>query len=235
MRTSSLRAIMMAAAFIAAMDTGARPANGVERSNALGAAELTLRLWLIKAERGDPTAQYLVGFKYVRGDGVQQNWTEAARWLRASSDQGYPDAQWSLGTLYELGFGVSQNYAEAFRLYHLAASQGVVEAKTNLGLYYLEGLGTEQNSNEAYRWLRAASRQGVGEAETGLGRIHEEGLGRPIDLVRAYMWYSLAADTGARNSPAYRDALAKKLTPSELNDANLMALGCTRSDFEDCD
>jgi len=235
MHTTTLRAIMMAAVFVAAMNNDACRANAAESPNTADAASLTLKLWLMKAERGDPAAQYLIGFKYVRGDGVQQNWTEAAKWLRASSDQGHPDAQWSLATLYELGFGVSQNYEEAFRLYRLAAAQGVVEAETNLGLYYLEGLGTKQDSTEAYRWLRAASHEGIGEAEIGLGRIYENGLGKPIDLLRAYMWYSLAVDTGVRNSLAQRDALARKLTSNERNAVDAMALRCSRSDFADCD
>ena len=57
------------------------------------------------------------------GDGVQQDFAEAAKWYRKAADQGDIDAQNELGSLYGNGQGVPQDYVEAYRWFDLAASR----------------------------------------------------------------------------------------------------------------
>jgi TPR repeat protein len=65
---------------------------------------------------------------YAEGQGVKQDFAEAANWYRKAADQEYAGAQNELGSLYENGQGVPQDYTEAANWYRKAAGHGVVGA-----------------------------------------------------------------------------------------------------------
>lgn len=67
-----------------------------------------------KAKRGDAKAQETLGEAYASGytKGIKQDYKEAAKWFRKSSEQGHHP--WQLAKLYLAGKGVKQNYAEAY-------------------------------------------------------------------------------------------------------------------------
>ena len=76
----------------------------------------------VAAEGGDAVAQVNLGFLYASGEGVPQNFAEAARWYRKAADQGHADAQYKLGFLYTQGQGVPKNFAEAYFWLNLASA-----------------------------------------------------------------------------------------------------------------
>jgi uncharacterized protein len=55
--------------------------------------ENALRLYRPLAEQGLAVAQFNVGLMYDIGQGVLQNFSEAAKWYRLAADQGRPTAQ----------------------------------------------------------------------------------------------------------------------------------------------
>jgi uncharacterized protein len=65
---------------------------------------------------------------YAKGDGVRQDYVEAAGWFRKAAVRGDPDAQFYLGALYERGDGVPQDYVQAWAWLKAAAAQGNVRA-----------------------------------------------------------------------------------------------------------
>ena len=67
------------------------------------------------AEQGDANAQYNLGNRYRKGEGVPQDDKEAVKWFRKSAEQGDASAQCNLGVMYYLGEGVPQDYKEAVR------------------------------------------------------------------------------------------------------------------------
>ena len=73
------------------------------------------------AEDGNVTAQGLLGRMYLRGEGVTQDYQEAAKWHRLAAEQGDAYSQYNLASSYYYGMGVSQNYQEAAKWYRLAA------------------------------------------------------------------------------------------------------------------
>jgi hypothetical protein len=75
------------------------------------------------AEQGYADAQDRLGYAYYCGQGVLQDYIEAARWWREAADQGAANAQFNLGLLYYGGRGVPQDYAEAHLWIDLAASR----------------------------------------------------------------------------------------------------------------
>lgn len=77
---------------------------------------------LAKAKAGDDVAQYKVGYDYYLGQGVAQDYAQAAIWWRKAADQGYARAQNNLGVLYTTGQGVPQSFGEAYFWQNLAAA-----------------------------------------------------------------------------------------------------------------
>jgi TPR repeat protein len=66
---------------------------------------------------------------YQRGEGVEQDYSEAVRWFRLAAEQGDPDAQYNLATMYDQGRGVPQDPAAAMKWWRLAAEQGHLAAR----------------------------------------------------------------------------------------------------------
>ena len=62
----------------------------------------------------------------------RQDYKEAVRLYRLSSEQGNTKAQTNLGFMYSEGRGVPQDYKEAVGWYRLAAEQGDARAQYNL-------------------------------------------------------------------------------------------------------
>ena len=80
-----------------------------------------------RAERGDAGAQFNLGVRYDKGQGVPQDSKEAVKWYRLSAEQGNADAQSNLGDIYFYGRGGLQDYKEAFKWYRLSAEQGLAQ------------------------------------------------------------------------------------------------------------
>jgi uncharacterized protein len=105
------------------------------------------------AERGNPSAQFYLGFMYANARGVPKNYAEALKWYRLAADQGLASAQHNLGFMYANGWGVEQDHVEAVKWYRLASNQGYAGAQNELGYDYLQGRGVPRNYGEALKWF----------------------------------------------------------------------------------
>lgn len=85
------------------------------------------------AGKGDPAAQYSLGMRYHLGDGVKQDYTEAARWFTHAADQGHVRAQAALGDYYSYGRGVPVDVAKSYFWSYLAFAGGDEVSKLRLG------------------------------------------------------------------------------------------------------
>lgn len=105
-------------------------------------------------ESGD---NYLDLFR--KGEGVPQNYKEAAKWYRLAAEQGDAKAQYDLGFMYHKGQGVPQNYKEAAKWFRLAAEQGDAQAQYGLGFMYGLGQGVPEDYLLAYALSNLAASQ----------------------------------------------------------------------------
>ena len=80
------------------------------------------------AEQSHAEAQYLVGYMYYKGQGINKNGAEAVKWLRKAAEQENVKAQLRLGMMFRLGLGVSKNYAEAEKWLRKAAERGIFKS-----------------------------------------------------------------------------------------------------------
>jgi len=152
------------------------------------------------AEQGDMKDQAALGEMYYTGEGLPQNYIEAARWYRRAAEQGYGRAQLRLGVMYSQGQGVPQDYTEALKWFRQAAEQGIAIAQFTLGVMYGNGWGVPQDYTEALKWYRQAAEQGDANAQFYLGTMYTLGQGVPQDYVEAAKWYHRVAEQGHANA-----------------------------------
>jgi hypothetical protein len=77
-------------------------------------------------------AQYELGVKYEKGDGVPQDDSKAAFWYHEAAERGEREGQFGLGAMYESGRGVPRDLHQAALWYQKAALQGDDDAKQRL-------------------------------------------------------------------------------------------------------
>ncbi|WP_308603966.1 tetratricopeptide repeat protein [uncultured Fibrobacter sp.] len=116
-----------------------------------------------------------LGTMYLDGDGVQQDYDEALRYLTRAASAGDALAQNSLGYMYGMGKGVERDYYKAVKWYKEAAMQGNATAQYNMGFMYEFGQGVEQDYNKAIEWYKKAAAQGYQDAQKNLNRLYENG------------------------------------------------------------
>src|SRR5690606_14787385 len=107
--------------------------------------------WFLKADSyGNPSDKigFYTGLMYEKGWGVEQNYTEAAKWYTKSAEQGNVNAQALLGYFFNVGQGVEKDYKKAIEWYTKAAEKGNADAQYNLGVCYLEN-----NPKQAIYWF----------------------------------------------------------------------------------
>jgi hypothetical protein len=178
-----------------------------------------------------PEAQFNLGLMYDKGQGVPQDYAEAAKWYRKAAEQGNAEAQYNLGMMYYAGQGVPQDHAVAAKWYRKAAEQGNASAQFNLGLMYDKRQGVPQNFPEAVKWYRKAAEQGNAEAQYNLGMMYFAGLGVPKDYALAHMWFHLSTSrypasekTKRERAELSREIAASKMTPAQIAEAQRFAL-----------
>src|SRR5439155_12456866 len=99
------------------------------------AASLTKRILFV--DPNDREAQSELGWLYVNGQGVPQDYGEALKWYRKAAEQNDPRAQNSLGLMYENARGVTQDYGEALKWYRKATAENRRTGKNNRGRMYV--------------------------------------------------------------------------------------------------
>ncbi|MEM7226078.1 MAG: tetratricopeptide repeat protein [Pseudomonadota bacterium] len=115
------RVILIALLFWAmAQPAGAGFREGLEAYSQLD-FDKALAEWLPLAEEGDVPSQYQIAVLYLRGEGVPQDFAEAAKWFRKAADRGDGDAQFNLGHMYAQGSGVKKDFIEAYKWFYVAA------------------------------------------------------------------------------------------------------------------
>jgi TPR repeat protein len=72
------------------------------------------------ADQGDSTSQYMLGYLYDAGQGVPQDYVQAAQWYLKAANQGNSDAQFNLAVDYHNGQGVARDDVQAYKWLEIA-------------------------------------------------------------------------------------------------------------------
>ena len=160
------------------------------------------------AEQGDAEAQWNLGLSYYNGDGVRQDYEEAAKWYRKAAAQGYAKAKKNLGELYyelgNIGYHIADNYDT-----------------DPPGKSGIEKMNRAIKKKEAYvkasKWYLKAANEGHAGAQRKLGMMYSKGEGVPKNDIEAYAWFFLA---GASEI----SILEKRITEWQLHNAQKRAM-----------
>jgi len=79
------------------------------------------------------------------------------------------------------------------------------------------------------RLIRPLAEQGDANAQYKLSVFYDNGLGVPQDKIRAYMWLNLSAAQGREGAAAFRDLIARRITPAQKEE---VAKADTRAEAE---
>jgi len=188
-------------------------------------------VWYRKAaEAGDQNAQVDLGLMYAEGRGVTMDQAEAFRLIYKAAQQGNHIAEDRIARMYIEGQGVAKDSGEAIKWYlKLATVTGYAAFATeHLADIYYNGSGVPQDYAEARRWYKRSAEFSSTESRFHFAQMCEQGVGGPIDLFDAYMSYLVVArqiksgttfKTDLGSVDAHLDAIARKLTPTQINGA----------------
>ena len=118
------------------------------------------------------------------------------------------------------------DYTTALQHFRPLAEQGHAKAQANLGFMYSNGQGVSQDYEKSIKWLSKAATQNNAHAQHNLGIIHGNGLGVQQDHFLAYIWFNIAAANGHISSAIKRDLAATRLSPTDLEAAQMIARKC---------
>ena len=174
----------------------ASPLDDAKYAYAHGYYDVAFQKFQSLAANGDANAEANLGYMYISGQGVRQDYAEALKWIQKAVDQNNAFAQRQLGYLYEMGQGVRQDFAEAVRWYRKSAEQGDAVGQANLGNMYRSGHGVSQDYAEALKWIQKSTAQNNAVGQRQLGYLYERGQGVQQDYVEAVKWYRKSAEQG---------------------------------------
>lgn len=179
---------------------------------------------LKKANSGDADAMNLIGYKYMQGDGVQQDYVTVMEWFQKAADKGNASAMIWVGLLFFNGQGVAQDYSKAMEWFRKAAANGntgklhtVEQGETLYGLAKRYGVTMDEltaanpgsdkgikmgqelvipcNEPIAYATVDAPQQvQEAGWAMFNIGNLYFDAKGVTQDYDKAMEWYQKAAD-----------------------------------------
>lgn len=115
--------------------------------------------------------QFQAGLRCACGEGVRQDYVQAAECYGRAAEQGHVLAQFNLAVMYAHGQGVVRDDARSMVLLTHAAEAGDPGAQYNLGVrQYLtcrdiKKAGASETRIEALKWVRRAAAQGYRGAE----------------------------------------------------------------------
>jgi TPR repeat protein len=172
------------------------------------------------ADRGDATAQEVLGKIHLAGDGITRDDAQAFEWLRQAAGQGRVEAQLQLARMYRDGVGIPADGNLALYWFDRAAKQGAPDAYNAIGELYLGYPGVLEDAAAARRAFLSGANLDHPGAMYHLGMIYLIGHGVTADAIEAYKWFELSAQTsaGQEYDSALRrlGALRERLTPMQV-------------------
>jgi TPR repeat protein len=173
---------------------------------------------------------------FAKGFDAYQNkdYATALKEWKPLAEQGDAGAQYSLGWMYDNGLGIFQYYKAAVKWYRLAAEQGDARAQFRLGGMYGNGQGVIQDYKAAVKWYKLAAEQGVASAQASMSWMYGNGRGVIQDYTRAHMWANIAASQGHDRGMNNRTTYEKKMTSSQIAEAQKLARECIAKNYTDC-
>lgn len=178
---------------------------------------------LVAAEKGDPAAQFEVALCYLRGLGVEKDWSQGIQWMRKAAELNDKTAQVMLSGFFMSGIGVERAPKEGLFWREKAAENGDATSQLVVGNYYWEGDGTEKSPVRAVKWWQRAAEQGNAQAHLALAKAFRGGVGVVQDDIKACFHCMLASALGHDMAKSCLPFLRDEVSPASYLAAQKMA------------
>ena len=160
--------------------------------------QTVFELYYKSAEQNYAEGQCGLARCYQRGQGVEQNFSEAVKWYRKAAEQDNNTAKLALFELYALGKGVEKSMKKAIDwLNKYKWGDSSIESKGkelySIGYKFYYGLEVERSYDEAAMWWKMAADENYHDAEFMLGVCYEKGLGVEQSYEEAFNLFMKAA------------------------------------------
>lgn len=180
-----------------------QPEKALARAQALldaGEQTRAARLFAVAAEAGLAEAQYLLGLRYLLGEGVAHSPEQAGKWFSRAANAGHAAAQVKLAALHLAGLpaetlaqaglfaqnqGLDVDFHAAARWAELAVRAGNAEAATLLAFILTNAPPPLHNEAHAEILYETAAAQGNAQGQFALGllRLRQNRTGEAIALI----------------------------------------------------
>ena len=172
-----------------------------------------------KADTNNAEIQFIIGWCYQFGDGVEVDYNLAMQWYHKAAVQGHLEALLGIGQLYieKIGDPYSEWQENEYEEFKVAFDMALncVDARVKhvfADLYVCcnygggRGYGLEEQIKidevTSLELIKESANGGYAEAQYQLGRRYEEGHGISQDYCEAVKWYRKAAERGTQEQYA---------------------------------
>lgn len=148
------------------------------------------------ADNQHPEAELLLGWCFMKGIGVETDWTSAATWYRNAAEHGNLRANAYLAYLFLNTEASDESVAAALQWLQPAAEKGEPYAQYLLWRIYSQGLGVTPDPVLAMDWLVRSAEQDFALSENQLGFTYCYGFHVQVNRPLGISWYTRAATHG---------------------------------------
>ncbi|KAK0384110.1 hypothetical protein NLU13_8199 [Sarocladium strictum] len=156
-------------------------------------------------EKAASRAAGYIGWMFLRGEGLKQNFARAKEWFERGRQYGDAQSQYGLGLMLLNGHGGITNVKLATELFKAASDQDFAPAQVQMGRLYLDQGGPE-DLRIANNYFELAARHGNIEAHYYIAEMIYNGVGRERHCSMAMNYYKSVAEKAEPLLSSWADA-----------------------------
>ncbi|MCG3659941.1 tetratricopeptide repeat-containing protein [Aliarcobacter butzleri] len=172
------------------------------------------------ANQGYDKAEFILGYMYSHGEGIEKDYQKAIQWYEKSANQNNSNAQFNLATMYSHGEGIEKDYQKAIEWYEKSANQNNSNAQSNLGNMYRDAEGVAKDIQKAIQWYEKSANQGNPYAYYNLGAMYLNGKEVKKDYKKAVELLKKSLNQKDKLPQEYIDKLCK-IVPEVCTSTNI--------------
>ncbi|MBQ5998823.1 MAG: sel1 repeat family protein [Treponema sp.] len=168
--------------------------NSASESTKKNETEIDIEVLKKLAETGHSQSQFFLGRCYARGEGIEQNWTEARKWYELSAKNGDYKAQNNLAVIYLDGHGVDVDYKQARYWFEKALEKNKTYPNIGIGMIYIKESGDYKTAVKHFKEAEKAGGQEIIAAYANLALVYSDEKSGICDYKKAVSYYKKAAN-----------------------------------------
>lgn len=136
--------------------------------------ERAMSLWKEEVKHKNDQAMTNIGLMYLKGEGVEKNFTTAREWFEKASEYGNDSANYNLALMYQTKLGVEEDQDAAVDYFRRAVMKNHQGANFRLGLLLLKDRTDDELVKEGFEAMLNAAKSGHPMALAQMGGVDKE-------------------------------------------------------------